>query len=84
MAISLRLDKGLEHELSRWARFGGTSKSDVIRSLISDFVKKKSTRRSAWEIGRDVFGKVGSGKGNLSVDRRAILKEKLNAKKHRH
>jgi RHH-type transcriptional regulator, rel operon repressor / antitoxin RelB len=82
MAISLRLDRGLEHKLAQCARSEGASKSDLIRSLISDFVRKKSSRLTAWDLGKDVFGRFGSGKGNLSVDRKAILREKLNAKKN--
>lgn len=84
MAISLRLDRGLEHELARFAQSEGTSKSGLVRSLISDFVRRQSSRLTAWELGKDKFGRVGSGRGDLSVNRKAYLREKLNAKKNRH
>ena len=84
MAISLRLDRGLERQLARFAQSEGTSKSDLVRSLISDFVKRKSSRLTAWELGRDKFGRVGSGRGDLSTNRKALLREKLNAKSNRH
>ena len=32
---------------------------------------------SPWELGKDLFGKYSSGKGNLSKDRKKILKQKL-------
>lgn len=83
MAVSLRLDKVLEHELTRFAKVEGTSKSGLVRSLISDFVRRKSSRLTAWELGSNVFGRVGSGRNNLSVDRKSLLKEKLHAKKNR-
>lgn len=84
MAISLRLESKLEHELSKYAKIMGRSKSELIRSLIDDFVNKKRKRLSPWEIGKNVFGREGSKKGDLSANRKSILKEKLNAKKNRH
>ncbi len=82
MSISLRLDSSLERELNKHARIIGKSKSEIIRNLISDFVKKKSKKLTPWELGKKVFGREGSGRGNLSMDRKSILKEKLNAKKN--
>lgn len=84
MAISLRLDGDLEHALEKHAKMMGRSKSELIRGLIDDFLKNKTTRPSPWEIGKDVFGRHGSGKGNLSFNRKSILKEKLHAKKNRY
>jgi RHH-type transcriptional regulator, rel operon repressor / antitoxin RelB len=84
MAISLRLNGVIDRELEKIAAAEGTSKSHLVRSLILDFVKKKSRHRTPWESGKDVFGRYGSGKGNLSRDRKAIFKEKLRAKKSHH
>jgi RHH-type transcriptional regulator, rel operon repressor / antitoxin RelB len=84
MAISLRLNSSLERELNKHAHLLGVPKSEFIRNLISDFLKKKSKRLSPWELGEKVFGREGSGLGNLSIDRKAILKEKLHAKKNHH
>ncbi len=84
MSISLRLDSKLERDLNNYARMIGMPKSELIRNLISDFVKKKSRKLTSWELGKKVFGREGSGRGNLSMDRKSILKEKLNAKKNRY
>jgi len=79
MALSLRLEKELERELERCARTAGVSKSELVRRMIKDFVKQRSA--TPWEIGKDLFGREGSGMGNLSRDRKRILKEKMRAKK---
>ncbi len=84
MSISLRLNSKLERELNNYAKMTGKPKSELIRNLISDFVKKKSRRLTPWELGKKVFGREGSGRGNLSMDRKSILKEKLNVKKNRY
>lgn len=81
MAISLRLDNRLEQALSRYARDRGRSKSEIIRGIIADFVRKKEASQTAYDLGKELFGRKGSGKGNLSSDRKSILKEKLHAKK---
>jgi RHH-type transcriptional regulator, rel operon repressor / antitoxin RelB len=83
MAISLRISSRLDHELEKIAIEQGTSKSGLIRLLITDFVGKKSKHSTPWELGDNVFGRYGSGKGNLSRDRKSILKEKVRAKKSR-
>jgi len=84
MPISLRLDEHLERELNKYARQVGKPKSELVRNLIADFINKKAHRLSPWELGKEVFGREGSGRGNLAQDRKAILKEKLHAKKNRH
>jgi RHH-type transcriptional regulator, rel operon repressor / antitoxin RelB len=84
MAISLRLNSTIDRELAKIARAEGTSKSDLVRLLISEFVSKKSKRPTPWELGENLFGRYGSRKGNLSKDRKSILREKLRAKKSRH
>ena len=84
MPISLRLDSKLERELNRYARMVGRPKSEVVRKLIADFIEKESRAITPWELGKEMFGREGSGCGNLSIDRKSILKEKLRAKKNRH
>jgi hypothetical protein len=84
MAISLRLDSSIDRELSKIAKASGTSKSDLVRTLISNFVAKQSTHPTPWELGKHIFGRYGSGQGNISQDRKAILREKLREKKSRH
>jgi hypothetical protein len=54
-----------------------------LENLISYYLKKNSKSPTPWELGEKVFGREGSGKDNLSMDRKSILKEKLLAKKNR-
>lgn len=83
MTASLRLDETMERELERQARAEGKSKSELIRELIAGYLKKRSEALTAWELGKEVFGREGSGRGNLSTDRKRLLKEKLRGKKRR-
>lgn len=82
--ISLRLDDALDTALEKYADILGRSKSDVIRSLVRETVSKPCGIPTPWELGKEVFGIAGSGRDDLSVNRKNILREKLRAKKSRH
>ena len=84
MTISLRLESRLERELNNYAKMMGISKSELVRNLIADFIERETGRSSPYELGRNVFGREGSGRGDLSANRKSILRKKLNAKKNRH
>ena len=83
--ISVRIDSNQEAELQRVAESKGITKSEYIRSMIIEKLEQERQKSvSPWELGKDVFGRSGSGKGNLSQDRKKLLKEKIRAKKSRH
>jgi hypothetical protein len=78
--ITLRLDSKLEQLVNNTAKNIGITKSELIRKSILEYIDKLSTP-NAWEAGQDLFGKYSSGKGNLSAQRKEILKEKIRAKR---
>ena len=78
--ITLRLDPNLEKEISTVAKNLGLTKSDLIRKSLIEYLAKLE-RPNPWEVGKDLFGRYSSGRTNLSVDRKAILKEKVRAKR---
>jgi hypothetical protein len=83
MAISVRLEKELERALTALARREGVTRSDLLRQCLREFLARKRLGKSAWEIGKDLFGKVGSGRSDLSSRRKAIVREKIRAKNRR-
>jgi len=78
--ITLRLDPNLEEAVNTTAKNLGLTKSDLIRHSLIEYLEKIGTP-NAWDAGQDLFGKYASGKGNLSVDRKDILKAKIRAKR---
>lgn len=83
MTISLRIDKRMAESLSLAAKARGVSKSELIRQCLADYLDEASNRPTAWELGKELFGKVGSGRGDLARRRKQIFREKLNAKSDR-
>ncbi len=78
--ITLRLEPKLEQAVNNTAKHLGLTKSEFIRQCISDYISKVK-QPSAWEAGEDLFGKYSSGQGNLSTDRKQIVKEKIQSKR---
>jgi predicted transcriptional regulator len=78
--ITLRLDSALEKNLTDMANILGLTKSELIRRSLFEYLEK-IRRPSAWELGEDKFGRYASGKGNLSSDRKVLLKEKIKSKR---
>ncbi len=78
--ITLRLDPHLEQAVTSIAKNLGLTKSDLIRKSILDYLEKID-KQNAWNAGSDLFGKYSSGHSNLSTDRKAILKDRIKAKR---
>jgi hypothetical protein len=57
-----------------------TSKSRIIRDALSRYLDAKDGTVIPFDLGKDLFGQVGSGKRDLSANYKKILKEKLDAK----
>lgn len=83
MTISLRLDEQLQRELERAARAAGVSKSEVIRRSLQEFLARSNTQRTPWELGQHLFGRYGSGRSDLSSNRKRLVREKVHARKRR-
>ncbi|MFO7912272.1 MAG: ribbon-helix-helix protein, CopG family [Desulfotignum sp.] len=78
--ITLRLDPSLEEAINTTAKNLGLTKSDLIRQSLIEYLEKLN-KPNAWDIGHDLFGKFASGEGNLSVDRKKLLRAKIKAKR---
>ncbi len=78
--ITLRLDQKLEQQINTTAKNLGVTKSELIRKSINEYLSKLK-QPNAWELGKDSFGKYSSGLGNLSSDRKELIRSKIKAKR---
>ena len=78
--LSVRLKPEKEQALDRTAKSQGLTKSELLRSLIDEHLERESASSTPWQLGQGRFGRIGSGRGNLSVTRKSKLKEKLREK----
>ena len=84
MTVSVRLDDDLQGKLDSAAKMQGVSKSELIRRCVKDYLDRSNIENPAWELGKSLFGQVGSGRSDLSANHKRIFREKLNAEKSGH
>ncbi len=70
--ITVRIKPEIEQTLEALASEEGISKSALIRECLEEFIGRKEDEKSPWELGKKIFGMYGSGRGNLSTDRKNI------------
>lgn len=83
MTVSIRLDGKTALRLEKAAKSRGVTKSKLIRDFLLMLLSQDADP-SPWQLGQAVFGLRASGHGNLSCERKKILKEKLHAKQSSH
>ena len=84
MTITIRLPTKLEADLRTRLGRRRVALSDFVRDAIAEKLQREPDRSpSAYELGKDLFGKHGSGRTDLSSNRKAILDELLRAKHRR-
>ena len=79
--ISLRLPEELEIKINALARVEGRSRSEIVKQSIAEYIEHHEAQLTPYELGKDLFGKHGSGKGDLSERRKEYLIQKLRSKR---
>ena len=81
MTITIRLPMKLEADLRARLDRHGIALSDFVREAITEKLEREPARiPSAYDLGKDLFGKYGSGRDDLSSTRKALLNGMLRAK----
>lgn len=84
MTITVRLPDELEADLRARLDARGVGLSDFVRDAIAEKLEREPAEESsAYELGKHLFGKHGSGRDDLSTNRKAILSDILRAKHRR-
>ena len=81
--ISLRLSNDLDEKLNQIAKDEKISKSELVKRALVLYFEDYQKTHSPYDLGSDLFGKYGSGNGNLSQNYKNILKGKLREKHSR-
>lgn len=71
--------------MKRAAEEAGKTKSGYIRDVVKEkFAEEEAKSSSAWEMGKHLFGKYGSGRSDLATNRKEILSKILEKKFESH
>ena len=81
MTITIRLPTEVEADLRTRLDASGTALSQFVREAIAEKLRRDpADQGSAYEIGKHLFGRYGSGRHDLSTNRKAILDQILQIK----
>ncbi len=78
--ISVRLSKELEDKIELLSKQENLTKSDIIKEALNKYITDHEKKRNPYELGEKLFGKHGSGKGNLSESYKKKVRGKINEK----
>lgn len=78
--ISLRVSQSVARALERAARARRVSKSRIILESLKDVLEQPQEERSSFEIGKDLFGRHGSGRCDTARRRRELYREYVSEK----
>ena len=86
MTLSVRLDDELDRLLQVTAKSLNRTRSEVVKLSLRDYCRRALRTRDAnpYSLAEDLLGRVDSGRGDLSVRGREVLRELLDAKRSRH
>jgi hypothetical protein len=84
MPVSVRLDKETEELLDKAAKIISTSKSRLMKNSIREYCSRIISQKklTPYELSKDLIGKEGSGRKDLSTRGEEILKELFGKKKN--
>ena len=81
MTLTIKLKLELEQELARRSAELGVAKSVVVKYALAEYLAKPPL--TAYEAGKDLFGRYGSGEGDLTMRRRERYAALVDTKRHR-
>jgi predicted DNA-binding protein len=83
MPISIRLDTELEQAMRHYLSRHQVAKSEFIREAIREKLDREAGAAGPYQLGHEVFGRYASGRDDRSVNRKALLKERLRERHRR-
>ncbi len=76
--FSIRLDDELDKKIQALAKKAKVSKSEIVREALTEYLEAREAEEKPYDLGQDLFGRFGSGEGNLSTTYKRRIKEKLH------
>lgn len=77
---SIRLPEELERDLEYLSRQKKASKSAIIKEALVEYIKLHNSSAMPYELGKDLFGRYGNGRGDDSTEYKQRLQGKLREK----
>lgn len=79
--LSIRLPEEIDKKIKMLASRKQITKTEIVKEALKEYIEKQEKLGDSFELGKDLFGKYGSGAGNLSAEYKKKVREKIHAKK---
>jgi Arc/MetJ-type ribon-helix-helix transcriptional regulator len=83
MNISIRLPENTEQRLDAYCALHGISKSEAVRRALDGLLNSNNTQPTPYELGKEGFGADSTHSGNIALESKRLLRERMSAKTHR-
>ncbi|MBU2652726.1 MAG: ribbon-helix-helix protein, CopG family [bacterium] len=80
MTITARLKEVTDKKLRLLCNLEGVSRTEIIKESIEEYFNRHVPGIAPYEMGKNLFGRFASSKGNLSINGKKYLKKKLREK----
>jgi predicted DNA-binding protein len=81
--FSVRLPEELEKKLNILSKEKNTTKSEIVKEALAQYIAVNSEKLVSYDLGKEFFGRYGSGDDNRSETYKKKLKEKFHEKNTR-
>jgi predicted transcriptional regulator len=81
--LTVRLPRDLEKKIEELASTERTTKSQIIKNALREYIEIRKAGQTPYELGKDLFGRFESSEAELSKNYKKKIKEKL-FEKHSH
>ena len=81
--ITIRLPDEMENQLLLVTEIEQKTKSEIVKTALTEYFERHLPRASAYELGKEFFGKYARGETDRSVTYKERLRRKLH-EKHSH
>ena len=78
--VTIRLPDEIESQLQALTEIEHKTKTEIIKSALTEYLEKHMQEKNAYELGKDLFGKYSSSETDLSITYKERIKQKLNEK----
>jgi predicted DNA-binding protein len=77
---SIRLSKELAEKLNSLAERENITKSEIIKEALEEYLIDYEKKANPYDLGKEFFGKFGSGQGDLSASYKQKVSNKIDEK----
>lgn len=81
--ITIRLPETIENQLLTLAEVEQQTKTEIVKRALTEYFARHSQEKSAYELGKEFFGKHSSGETTRSVTYKERLRQILHEKHSR-